>query len=259
MVSLSIAQHIQRKQWHIILLTSILSLGLAIVIGIGAFSQPVRVDPVLPSIQRFSGFAWYQVVPWAALPCVLFFFVSIMIFPLVKWLKMYVVLPLLIAVAIWTVAVSITNIVFMANVNQVPTPNNPANSYAVCCTPQFFIAVTTCPNYGLLSPQCTPPRTLLDVGVNGDMIFVFIMDCGLVVGMIVASIFTLQLMRLMDAFVEKGDGNFVPQTLAATGTTYYVAKGVNPTTPYYNQATPLSATLHHHVAQTTLLPPAKIK
>lgn len=234
----SVVKQLQRKQLHIVLLCGVLGILLAVMYGITMYPQPLRVDAVLPAVRRFNGFDWYKSVPFAAMPVILLVVLCCMIFLYVRWLKILSIL-LLLAVSLWLVAIGIIDIVNMSNPNHPETPNNPANSYAACCTPQFFTTVTTCANFGLGSPQCTPPRTLADIGVNGDTIFVFIWECLFLIGALLGIVYILQLMQLITAFQANGDNNFVQQTLAETGDPYYSAKGVNPTSPYYGKATPL--------------------
>ena len=81
-------------------------------------------------------------------------------------------------------------------------PDNPANSYKACCTPEFYNTVGACPNFGDPHPECTPGININELGTNGDMVFFYAITVVMVVVFILYIVLSVQIMRLTDLFIQ---------------------------------------------------------
>lgn len=53
-------RRLERTQLYLMGIMCTLTVALGIFIGIVAFAQPVRVDAVIPVVQRFRNFEWFK-------------------------------------------------------------------------------------------------------------------------------------------------------------------------------------------------------
>jgi hypothetical protein len=53
-------RRLERTQLYLMAIMCTLTVALGIFIGIVAFAQPVRVDIVIPLVQRFRNFGWFK-------------------------------------------------------------------------------------------------------------------------------------------------------------------------------------------------------
>jgi len=111
---------------------------------------------------------------------------ALQIFPLwysgwmqVKWSrrswKIFWIAYICVLLAIWLVTLGYM-IAWLAQCNDPSQPNNPANSYRACCTPEFYNTVGACPNYGQPHPECDPGINLSELGTNPDFRFFFFIE-----------------------------------------------------------------------------------
>lgn len=193
---------LERNQLHLFLITCVLALMLSILLGFVMFAQPAHIDVVIPTVPRFNHYGWYKVVPFAMEPVVLLLVVFALAFPLSRFIRI-IAFVLVIASIAWFIGVLIADAVQMAQRNDPADPRNPANSYYACCTAQFFTAVASCPNFGNPTPQCFPPRTISDIGVNGDFVMVFIIELLTCLFYCLIAVLLLQMDHLLGLFLQQ--------------------------------------------------------
>lgn len=193
---------LERNQMYLFFLICVLAITLCVLLGFVLFAQPAHIDVVIRTVPRFHHYGWYKVIPFAVEPVVLLLVVLGLAFPLSRPIRIIAFILLLASVA-WFVGVLIADAVQMAQRNDPADPLNPANSYYACCTPQFFTAVASCPNFGIPSPQCSPPRTLQDVGGNGDFIMVFIIEVITCFFYCVVAVLLLQMDHMMGVLLAQ--------------------------------------------------------
>lgn len=160
---------------------------------------------------------------------------------LVRWLKVawnYVICPIEIALWVLTWAVEIW---WLAANNEPNFPDDPANSYLACCTPEFYTTVGSCPNFASLHPECDPSINISELGTPWDMIFFFIITIVMIGIFIVYLVLTLQIMWLTDDLVKYGDPDApipkyqTPLSNALPTSAQYQTPGLDPTTATVQQ------------------------
>ena len=87
-------------------------------------------------------------------------------------------------------------------------PDNPANSYKACCTPEFYNTVGACPNFGAPHPECDPGINLSELGTNGDIVFFYAVVVLLCIIYIVYLYVSVQVMWETDGYIQYDDPDF---------------------------------------------------
>jgi hypothetical protein len=139
-------------------------------------------------------FAWFPVL-WVGTFMLLNF--------RVKGYKIAFIVYLSVSLAVW-LSTFVIHCIWMRQRNDPTFPNNPANSYRSCCTPEFYNVVPTCPNFGSAAPECNPPIALAELGSNGDFALAFCFNISLIVLWSFFLYFTIEFMKLMDKYAATG-------------------------------------------------------
>jgi len=117
----------------------------------------------------------------------------------IAWLTMCSV-----ELALWLLTFGIS-IWWLSDRNNPDFPDNPANSYKACCTPEFYNTVGSCPNFGAPMPECNPGINLSELGTTWDFIFFFGVTFAMCIIYILYLYLSPQIMWETDGLAQYGD------------------------------------------------------
>lgn len=171
------------------------------------------------SSDRFNTLDWW-ITALYVLPIFVCFWTGVM---LVFWdtrgYKIFMIVYLSILL-MWFITVFIIQTIFLATKNDPSAGNlnNPANSYRACCTPEFYLSVTQCPNYGSPAPECNPSISLSELGANGDFVMAYCWTIAYMGLLSVMLYLTVRFMQLREQYEKaRGDEKLREVTIKGNG------------------------------------------
>ena len=159
----------------------------------------------IPVTQRFKSAEWWILSLYS--PAILIPLVSVgftLVYWKARWRQIFLAVFLALALA-FLFGVFILRMAWIGRKNDPLDPDNPASSYARCCTSEYYLTVPSCRNHGSLTPECNPPYAKSDLGTNGDEVYFvcFTVAFGVVYALMLLN--TVRLMRATYEYLNSGE------------------------------------------------------
>jgi|WetSurMetagenome_2_1015567.scaffolds.fasta_scaffold00112_55 hypothetical protein len=134
---------------------------------------------------------------------------------------------------------------WMLSRNEPTFPDDPANSFKACCTPEFYNTVPSCPNYNHPMPECNPGININELGTNWPIVFFFVVIIIMIIIYMLYLWLSFQILWETDGLIQYGDPDAPIEALrfpaASTGGSTGGGTAFAQTPPQLYQLVPQSA------------------